>query len=139
MPRKDPEERRLYFNEWQRRRRSDPVIKAHEAELRRARYKFVKDRLNAKRRKPPVEKPPRQATPPVPPKKRLTMVDKVPIVRDALRLCIPNDGAVHKLKDIMRIVRSNRVIILEAIIGTDIKTVHSGKTTFLYRLPPARH
>jgi hypothetical protein len=143
MPLKDPEARRIWVNDYTRRRRSDPIKKARQDELRRARYPKIKDRLNAIRRKLSAD---RALSRPTPQKKVITVQDKSESIkekratraaeaRDAILDIIPKDGTVHRVQDVRRQAKCSGPTLQDALAGTDIQTIKSGKTVFLYRMP----
>lgn len=145
MPLKDPEARRIWVNDYTRRRRSDPIKKARQDEMRRARYPKIKDLLNAKRRAKALE---RSMSKPKVPRSLSVMAEesrikaiqakqtaKAVIVRAALMRLIPKDGTVHRVTDIRRAVGTTIPVMAEAMQGTDIDMLVSGKTRYLYRMP----
>jgi hypothetical protein len=143
MPLKDPGAYRLYMRNYTRRRRSDPIKKARQDELRRARYPKIKDRLNAKRREIAAEKTKNR---PAPPRKEPPMYDKAAIVkerrdkmaieaREIVLKIIPKDGTVHRVQDVRRDAKITGPTLQAAIAGTDIQTIKNRKTHFLYRMP----
>lgn len=60
---------------------------------------------------------------------------KAVIVRAALMRLIPKDGTVHRVTDIRRAVGTTIPVMAEAMQGTDIDMLVSGKTRYLYRMP----
>ena len=143
MPLKDLEARRIWVNAYTRRKRADPKKKAREDEVRRARYPKIKDRLNAIRRNESAD---RALGRPTPQKKVITVQDKSETIkerratraaeaRDAIINIIPKDGTVHRVRDVRRKVKCSGPTLQDALAGTDIQTIKSGKTVFLYRMP----
>ena len=143
MPPKDPEARRIWVNDYARRRRADPIKKARQDEMRRARYPKIKDRLNAIRRKASAD---RALSRPTPQKKVITVRDKSETIkekratraaeaRDFILEIIPKNGTVHRVQDVRRQAKCSVPTLQDALAGTDIQTIKSGKTRYLYRMP----